>query len=362
MATTISLFIYIVSYLISSSLIYAQPSVKCDNSTGSCIVSCSYNNSCHDFKIDSKKFIRDNLDNPNQYISNLTSLTIECTEEDVCDDVSIDCSKFGGLQNCTIGCLADDSCKNMTLSCSGNNIKQCFMYTIESDSAMAYSLIDCKYNILSSSTHFCGYKCGEESDGCYEDNICLDHGYQTKCACKGLPEACDEIFFESSISTTTFMSTTEFPFLFSTTIDDGSGGSSKKKNWLEKILANTTDDVLIFGGIGLGIICLICFILVCICGYRIKNGKIQKVAKEYKVENKTLSSRLLTNDAMHNGKLGKNNKNGKQGNNTSTDVTTQESAVSYDDNAELGSFKMIPDAELGDGLFNSVVVDDDDDY
>ena len=289
----------------------------------------------------------DNIHDPNQYISNLTSLSLECHDEKSCEDISLDCNNFD-VENCTIGCLENDACERMNLSCSGNNIKQCFIYTLISDSAMSNSLVDCNYDIISRSTHFCGYKCGEEGDGCF-DAKCLDHGYQTNCSCKAESKtACGYIKYMHSIITTQFV-TTE--------------GSKDDKNWLEKILANTTDDILIFGGMGVGVICLICFILICVCGYRIKNGKIQKVAKEYKVENKTLNSGLLQNDTLaQNGTLGNNN-NGKTkngSNKTSTDKP--ETAVSYDDNAELGSFKMIPDAELGDGLFNSVVVDDDDDY
>ena len=327
---------------------WIPPEITCNNSTGTCLISCDFNNSCHDITINSTKFLIENLENSNQYISNLTSLMIECNEENACHDMTIDCNNFN-VKNCIIGCLKDDSCAHLELLCYGKNIEQCFIYTEKSDSAIQYSTIKCNY----SQTHdsFCGYKCGLESDGCYEDNICIDYnmyyGYQTNCSCKGLPEACDEITFKSGISTTTFVTTKE---------------GNDNNSWF---FDNLTDEILIFIGIGIILIAMICFLLVCVCKLRIKDGKIQRITKEYSFDNKTLNSGLLRNDALKNTQLSKKNSNGtinKNNKNTTSNLSQQQSNISYDDNAELGSFKMIPDAELGDDLFNGVVVDDDDDY
>merc|ERR1712173_274146 len=135
-----------------------------------CTMTCPFNNSCQNLDIISTEILPLYPDKNN--MTNLTSLSIECLEEESCVNLNIDCNAFG-VSNCTVACLQDDACKNISLSCGdrslSNTMEQCFIYTLTSDSAVAYSSISCNFSIFEArNDRFCGYKCGMESDGCYE--------------------------------------------------------------------------------------------------------------------------------------------------------------------------------------------------
>ena len=186
------------------------------------------------------------------------------------------------------------------------------------------------------------YVCGAETDGCYEDNLCFDYGYNTRCSCKGLPEACDEISYITQIQTTQFVTTS---------------------NHNQQSALDSKIEIIIFIAIAIGGCCCIIFILLCVWKARRKGTLYRYVSREYKIENGTLNSKLLADHTLSNVVLNKNDEGNKETTkHGATNKTKQIENVSYDDNAELGSYKMIPEAELGDNLFNGVVVDDDDDY
>eukprot|EP01084_Bolivina_argentea_P068720 125081_1 len=289
----LSIYIYHITIAYTDQL----PDITCDNATKSCTISCQHNDSCSNINIISKDFLQQKQEY--NFLNNLTSLSIECLNEDSCHHLIINCNNFG-VSNCTIACLSDDACRNVTLLCgsrlSTNKLKQCFIYTLKSDSAIQYSLVNCNYTYVTNKNMFCGYKCGYESDGCYEDNICLDNGYNTKCECNGLETACDEILFQSNIITTTNIYTT----------NNNENNNDNNKG----IFENLTDEIIIYIGIGLGGICILLFILVCCCKLRIKNGKIHRhITAEYTIEN-NLKSGLLKNDTLKNTSL--KNKNDKK--------------------------------------------------
>ena len=295
--------------------------IECEDD-GTCTMRCPVNNSCADFNITSTDFLYPELMN----VSNLTTLSVECDAEGSCDGLSIDCGALN-VEICSIGCLADDACFEVNVKCDSRSsyhpLSQCFLYTLKSDSAISYSSIDCNFNIdaADGTEAFCGYRCGSESDGCYEDNICLDHGEGTECSCSGLAEACDEIFFETD-------TTTQSP--------KGKQDESPFEDIWNRLMEHK---LLFFAVSGVVICCLLLLVMGCChkCKVRKSENMERLITEEIDIP---LKEGLLKNDTL----------NHKKG------------TMQYNDSAELAHFRMFRESDIGTSLFDKEIVRKENEY